>query len=287
METEGIERVVLLALDALDYYLVNKWRLIHLKQEIHGKFEIDKRYYHWREPVPFSPTIWCTIATGEPPEAHGVRDWWRYSGFLEKLRFLPLIRSIRGKRKILWKLGVKPKIVDREVVGNTIFDRIPDSRAVYFPCYNDSSELHERLSRAIYKGIKTYIDEVWKVHYIRREALLDALGGKWRLLAAYFDIADLLGHACFKRCRLQLLKAYLDLNAIVAKVRKLVGEDTLVIVVSDHGMALSEDGVSGSHTGYAFWSLSRDLKLRINDFLDIPNLIENILMEKPSRKTRS
>ena len=279
-DTSSVKRIVLLALDALDYYLVDKWRMVNLKQEIYGKFDVDRRYYHWREPVPFSPTIWCTIATGEPPESHGVRDWWRYKGVLERLRYLPLIRHIRGKRRILWRLGIKPKIVDKKVVKTTLFDRIAGANAVYFPCYNDSSELHERLSKAINRGVREYIEEVWRVHLIRKKAFLEVFNSRgWRLLAGYFDIADLLGHVCFRKCRLQLLKAYISLDRLAASIRKGIDRQTLVLIISDHGMALSGDGVSGNHTGYAFWSMNMDIGMRIRDFLDIPMIIERILID--------
>ncbi len=39
---------------------------------------------------------------------------------------------------------------------------------------------------------------------------------------ARFDVADLLGHVRISKCGLQLMKSYLDLNNLVAKIKKML-----------------------------------------------------------------
>lgn len=142
-------RVFILALDGLEYTLLKKWRCRYLLQRQHGTFKVSEEYFH-KEGVPCSPKVWASFITGKKPQEHGVRDWWVYGKVLDRIKYLPVIRHIKGKRKILWRLGLKPRIVDRsDIKCETIFDVVRPSIAVYVPAYNDSTEFHIRLLEAV------------------------------------------------------------------------------------------------------------------------------------------
>jgi len=217
--------------------------------------------------------IWSSFLTGLEPEQHGIKLWWEYHPLLEKIRYLPIIRHIRGKRRILWKLGLKKRIA--RVKHQTFLDGIEDKVVVWFPNYNDSTELHERLSKAFYKGLGEYEKEIWRVHRDRRIRTFRMLKGKWRLFMTYFDLADLLGHIYLPKRIYELKIAYLHLNTIVYRMKReldKMSEDYVFLIVTDHGM-----GMDGQHSDYAFYSLNIETPIVIRDFTEFRRVIERWL----------
>jgi len=259
-----------LALDGLDYGLVKRWKLKSLLQKRHGVFEIGREYFHPTIGEPYTPIIWASIITGRKPQEHGVKDWWVYGNFLDRLKYLPIIRHIKGKRKLLRKMGLKPRVVSRcDVRCRTIFDVVKPSVAVYVPAYNDPTIFHERLSKVVAHGIDEYIREIWNVHEERKRAVFEALeeNREWKLFMAYFDIADLLGHVCLVKRPLKLMKAYLELNKLAGKLQSLA-PDSVFLIMTDHCMEPSDDGVTGVHAKHAFWSLNIDIEWEPKDYTD-------------------
>ncbi|MCD6357546.1 MAG: alkaline phosphatase family protein [Thermoproteales archaeon] len=271
-----IVRVFVLALDALDYELVKKWRLKNLLQRRYGTFEVGREYFYGVEP--YSPIIWTSVITGRKPEEHGIRAWWLYGGILERIRWWPIIRHIKGKRRILWRLGLKAHVPNRgDLRCETIFDVVKPSVAVYVLGYNESTEFHERLFKVSGWNVDGYIRKAWRVHEERKRATLRALeeNRNWKLFMAYFDLADHVGHTYIKRNRLRVLRAYLELNSLAGRLQELVPPGTIFLIISDHGMRAVEDDVAGRHTTYAFWSLNLDTDWEPRDFTDFyPKILE-------------
>lgn len=273
-------RVIIVALDGLDYYLAVKWKLRDILQKQYHRFKISEHYYHEKEKVPYSPKIWSSFLTGLPPDQHNVRSWWEYHPLLEKIRHFPIIRHVPNKRRVLWKLGIKGRIV--KVKSSTLIDDFDESCVVWFPGYNDSTELHERLSKAFYKGLKEYEREIWRVHRERRERTFKMLRTKWKLFMTYFDLADLLGHIYLPKRLYELKIAYLRLNKLVYRMKREidrsidVDENYVFLIVSDHGMR--EDG---RHSDYAFYSLNfENPKIVIDDFTEFRELIKRLSMDE-------
>ncbi len=265
-------RVFILALDGLEHDLVVKWRLKNLQQVRYGKFVVKKEYYHEEAGVPFSPKVWVSLITGRKPSEHGIRDWWTYGKILDRIRYLPLIRHIKNKRKVLWKLGIRPRIVNRRDLRiTTLFDKVKPSVAVNVPGYNDPTVFYERLKNAFYRGVNEYAKEIWRVHADRVRATFKALENTadWRLFMTYFDLADLIGHIFFVKKRLAVMRAYLELNSLAKKLQERVPDDTIFLIISDHGMQISTDRVTGNHSDHAFWSLNREGNWKPKDFIDI------------------
>jgi len=46
------------------------------------------------------------------------------------------------------------------------------------------------------------------------------------------------------------------MNKLTETLQHIIPPDTIFPVVSDHGMVSSEDGVTGTHSDHAFWSLN-------------------------------
>ena len=263
-------KVFILGLDGLEYKLVVKWKLKNLMQSKYGYFNVDEVYMHEKEKVPYTPIIWASFITGKKPSEHGVKELWTYGKLLDKLRHMPPLKWIKGKRRFLSKLGLKPRVVGREKLNcPTLFDVINPSIAVNVPSYNESTYLHRRLSEAFYRGLKEYEKEIWRVHEERKKATYEALkNSDWKLFMTYFDLADLLGHLHFIKRPLKLLKAYLELNKLAAELQRMIPKNTVFLIISDHGMKSSGDGVTGNHSKRAFWSLNIDENWEPRDFTD-------------------
>ncbi len=266
-------RVFILALDGLEYELVMGWKLHNLMQEHCGKYRapISPRYGK-----PHTPSAWVSFITGLPPEEHGIDDWWKWGRLLDWIRLHPPFRWIKNKRVIAAALGIKPKTYTREDLRvETIFDAVKPSIALFVPGYNEPPEPHYELNEALRRGIREYERKIWEIHNWRVSKLTERLNDEWRLFMVWLDLADLLGHIYIVKNRARLLKAYWELDWLAGWLRaKLLSEDphTAFLIVSDHGMQVSDDGVTGDHSPHGFWSsnvpLPREPK-EITDFRDI------------------
>lgn len=256
-------KIILFLADGLDYFFIVRNNLRTLLQEVNGGFYIENEYCYQGQPL--SPRIWGTVITGVKPSEHKCLYWWSF-GKLDLLR--KALSFIKGKRKILERLGLRPKLSRAQ--HPTIFDIVQSSRAVLIPTYNNDPTLHRMLEDAFRRGINEYIRTIWKVHRIREENMWETFEDEWNLFAVYFDLVDLLSHVCWTKRRFEVVKAYLEICRIVNEMKKrLSGEKYLFLIVSDHGFERSPDGIGGVHSRYAFWSMNTDIGIWIYDFMDI------------------
>jgi len=273
-----LRRVFILALDGLEYDLVKQWNLKGLMQKKFGKIKLRAEYCIkskplWakdtsKENVPYTPIVWASFITGLPPTKHKIRSIWTYGRILDRIRKLPLISWIKGKRKILYKIGLGPRVVNRkDLNAKTFFDLVKPSIDVYVPTYSDNTELHRRLSKALLAGLKEYEKEIWRVHEERKKKLFESLQKEWKLFMAYFDIADLMGHLHIVKRPQKLRRIYRRLDILAFKIKKQLPKDTIFLVVSDHGMKPEPDG-TGNHSDHAFYSLNIDIDWEPNDITD-------------------
>ena len=93
----------------------------------------------------------------------------------------------------------------------------------------------------------------------------------------YFNIADTFGHMYFVKRPEILKEVYEELKKVTEDLKSQLSEEILLIIVSDHGMVDSGDGVTGRHSCTAFYSLSKNIgwvPKTIYDFY--PKIIELI-----------
>jgi len=64
------DTVCVLALDAADYELVRRWDCQNILLNDHQAMET---YAHSKD-EPYTPEVWATVATGAPPEEHGIGE---------------------------------------------------------------------------------------------------------------------------------------------------------------------------------------------------------------------
>lgn len=271
-------RIFIVAIDGLDYYLVKKWRLKNLLQTIHGTYNVSEfEKYDFLTPI-----IWTSFITGKRPEEHGVLYWWSWGDFLDRLKWKPPFKWVKGKRNFLKRIGIKPKIVDKSTHKNiTIFDLIKPSVALFIPGYNEPTKIHEIYSRAFEKGgIKEYEKMIVKIHKLRVKVLKNILNQNniWKIFMIWFDIADLFGHLYICKMPEKIRKVYIDLNKLISEIKDKVPKETLFLIVSDHGIRASPNNLIGEHTNYAFYSFNMNVMRRPHSIYDFYFNIRELLV---------
>jgi len=237
-------KVVVVAIDALEYDLVEEFNCKNLKQEYYGKTDITE----FSEPR--TMVLWSSFITGKNKEKEVLKD---------------------GKKE-MWN--------KKYPIEETFFSRFKKVKVIDLPAFSYDLKVHER-SRKLLKDFfdsskeekekirEEYNKDAFEHHRKVKEEFFKALDEDYDFVLVYFSIADVIGHLNFGNKKLMKM-IYKELDEIVGKVREKAEE---VIVLSDHGMKAI--GYFGDHSNYGFWSTNfKDLgKPRITDFFD---LLKNI-----------
>jgi len=213
--------MIILAIDALEYSLVEEFDCNNLKQEYYGKTDISE----FSEPR--TMVLWSSFMTGKNME-----------------------REILAKGdKDMWNTEIELK--------DTFFNRFKNPRIIDLPGFNYIKEHHEqeRVLLKNYFDVKTdeekdkirkaYNNLAFEHHRRIKKEFSAALNDSHDLLLGYFSVADVVGHLNFGN-RTMMKMIYRDLDEIAGSIK-----DTF-IVLSDHGM--EKLGMFGDHSGYGFWS---------------------------------
>ncbi|MFQ6085325.1 MAG: alkaline phosphatase family protein [Candidatus Bathyarchaeia archaeon] len=280
-------RVFILGLDALDYYLVEKFDLRSLKQVEYGKSDVG-------DLVLITPVVWASFITGLMPSEHGVtasRSWnW---GLLERAKELGIalgLYRIKGKGRFLELLmdlvGINVKVHDKSGFESrrvsTIFDFADRPIAINVPTYNEEPVVHENkrlFLESIGNGdlVGELEDSVWEVYQKRRDLCFRLIDGPWDLFMVYFHgVTDLLGHL-YRAKLAKMWEIYAEMDSFVQELRERIGDDALLMIVSDHGMKVL--GGFGDHTNYGFYSLNQKLCLDHPKICDFAGIIRQKLGE--------
>jgi hypothetical protein len=230
--------IVVLAIDALEYDLVEKFRCGNLMQTFYGKTDISE----FSEPR--TMVLWSSFMTGKNME-----------------------------QEIL-ALGDKGMWNARIDTARTFFSKFDNPAIIDLPGYNYDIPQHaaerdlltkffETKSNPEKESVREAYNRVAFDHHkkIKRD-FSQALGESHDLVLCYFSIADVIGHLNFGNTLLMKM-IYHDLDEIAGSV------DLPLLVVSDHGMKAI--GIFGDHSSYGFWSTGAyDLGVpKITDFTEI------------------
>lgn len=273
----------ILALDALEYDLVEEFDLENIKQQEYGKTDITM----FKDLA--TPIIWASFISGLPPEKHGLEinaiPHWR-SSFIDNLRKLSMkvkLDRIKGKGKIFELLGFEHRAFYEEMVTEfrsrrieTLFDVIPNAKALSVPPYQKwiDSETQLLTKQAIEKEekISAFEKHVWKIFEQKRDKCIKIIQeGNWNLFMAHFMFTDLLGHF-FAGNLTKMFGVYIKAEQLVEEVKNILGDETLLLIVSDHGMKTFGKGMYGEHSDHGFYSSNIPLGLKnpkITDFFDL------------------
>jgi len=228
---------IIIAIDALEYNLIEKFDCKSLKQEFYGKTDISEFSQ------PRTIVLWASFLTGKNMEEEilklGDKNMW----------------SFQLKKQDTFLKDFNCKVID-----------LPD--------YNYDLELHEN-EREMMKeffttnnekseGIKQEYNKNAFEHYKKiKHEFFEALTEDYELVIGYFSIADVMGHLNFGNEMLMKM-IYKDLEEVSENAKK-YGE---VLILSDHGMKTI--GKFGDHSGYGFWSFKQNLNNpKITDFFNI------------------
>ena len=233
-----MSKKIILAIDALEYELVEKFNLKNLKQEHYGKTNISEFSQ------PRTIVLWASFISGKNREK-------------EILKL--------GNKK-MWNFKIKKEESFLNGVNNKVID---------LPGYSYEKEPHERERKMLKEFFeeeneekkeeirKEYNKNSFEHHKKIKKMFLDALKEDFNVIIGYFSIADVIGHLNFGNEALMKM-IYNDLDEL-AKIIKKEGE---LIILSDHGM--NHIGRYGDHSNYGFWSFKRDLGTpKITEFAKI------------------
>lgn len=213
--------MIIFAIDALEYKLVEEFNCTHLKQKFYGKTNIRE----FSEPR--TMVLWSSFMAGKNMEKEILA---------------------RGDKE-MWNTRIELK--------DTFFRRFKDPKIIDLPGFNYAKEQHEqeRLLLKNYFDAKSedeknkirvaYNNLAFEHHRRVKKEFSEALNSKHDFVLGYFSIADVIGHLNFGN-RTMMKMIYKDLDEIAGMIK-----DSF-IVLSDHGM--EKIGIFGDHSNYGFWS---------------------------------
>lgn len=282
-----MKRVCILALDALEYDLVEEFDLKNIKQLEYGKIDVSM----FKDLV--TPIVWASFISGLPPEKHGLDinavHYW-HSSVIDKLRHLSIkikLDRIKNKGRILELLGFERKFIYDQMMAQfknrkiqTFFDIVPKAEALSVPPYQKWIERETQLlfSQAIQKDkIGPFEQHVWNIFERKKDKCIKIIQeDDWNLFMAHFMFTDLLGHL-FAGNLTKMFGIYLKAEELVEDVKKILGDETLLLIVSDHGMKTFGKGIYGEHSDHGFYSSNVQLNLVNPEVTDFFHLIVKTL----------
>jgi predicted AlkP superfamily phosphohydrolase/phosphomutase len=296
--------VCIIAIDALEFDLVHSFFCENLKQKEYGK--IDQSEFKKYSPTgePFTPVVWSSFITGKMPEQTGIlikrkqgnsiietakRAIFR-SNITDKLVDMLSIRKWGWIKKIRKKTrsrfahtsGVRQAWNTNEEYYKkknleTIFDFSESPEIIAMPAYRSyeqttAKETHTEVKKTWQKFTK---GEISGAEFIQRELeffekeideAFAILQGKWDLFVFYTKMIDYVGHF-FAWNKKTMWLFYSRVETFIEEIQNRFGEDTFILVISDHGMQ-----GNGVHSDHAFYSMNIHLNLenpKITDFYGI------------------
>jgi hypothetical protein len=234
--------IVVLAIDALEYVLVEKFQCRHLMQKFYGKTDISD----FSEPR--TMVLWSSFMTGKNMEEE--------------------ILAVGDKE--MWNTRIE--------MQRTFFAGFKNPAVIDLPGYNYDLHQHEEertLLRKYFDAPGTPEKETIRESYNRlvfshhkkiRKEFFSALAEDHDFVLGYFSIADVIGHLNFGNTFLMKM-IYRDLDEIAGTINH------PMIVLSDHGMKAI--GMFGDHSEYGFWSSGAD-DLGSPKITDFPKIITHV-----------
>ena len=292
---QNIQKVIVLGIDAIEHDLIEKLDLKNLKQKEYGKTILPLS--PGQEPA--TEIIWPCFITGKEPNEMGYSSLNIYAKSLRPIKPLinPVIsklfndtntkdgvQKIQGRLSILYisimllkKVGLIHKPRKEDIKADSIFDNnkiksihlhIPVLDEDDFPEYrkdiiNIISEkaLHPIIEIKQKKEFKQRTTEVYK--FIKKN--------NWQLFMQYFYVLDGVQHTFYKNHK-KIAEFYLMFDEFIKKVSEIVNDETLLLIVSDHGLK------KGVHTPYGFYSVNKKLGLKNPKLIDFRKIIEDKLV---------
>ena len=244
-------RVLVIGVDALELTLARKL----------GIFELDYTYTYripkelWYNGEPHTPLVWTAYVTGKNPSEVGVKEvvevpkWIR---ILKKIVNATPLRRIKGKGRVLKAVGIQVAKPFR-IKGDTLFDDVHGSIPINYPGINLREYFYRTLDLLAKGKYKDAVREVFEGSLNALKDTVNVLESEPSLVFTYFNVLDIVGHLYWEKNHRRVVNVYKMMwfhVRNVIEVAKRYGYG--VVIVTDHGMQGSGDGVTGRHTDYAF-----------------------------------
>ncbi len=228
---------IILAIDALEYNLVEKFDCENLKQKFYGKTDISEFSQ------PRTIVLWSSFLSGKNKEKEilklGDEKMWEFK-VPEQESFLKRNYKVIDLPAFSYEKQQHKK--ERQLLKQFFLEKNPEKSEQIKEQYNSLSLEH-------HKKIK--------------QQFLSSLNEDYDLLICYFSVIDVIGHVNFGNQFLMKM-LYKDLDDLAS----IAGNKTELLILSDHGM--KSIGKYGDHSNYGFWSFKKDLKNpKITDFFNI------------------
>jgi predicted AlkP superfamily phosphohydrolase/phosphomutase len=291
-----IKKVIILGIDAIEHDLVEQWDLKNLKQKEYGKTILP--LLPGQEPA--TVIIWPCFITGKEPEEMGYSTVHIFAKPIKPIiSFIaPIIRKIfidtkaeertqkkHGKQSILNRLaaflkkfGLLHKPTKKDIKADTIFENKQiKSVHLHIPVYDndDFPEYRKDIVKVVSeKAYHPVIEMKQKKEFKQRSKEVFEVLKKddWQLFMQYFYVLDGVQHIFYKSPK-KIAEFYLMFDEFVKKVSELTNDETLILIVSDHGLK------KGIHTPYGFYSTNKKLGLKNPKLIDFRKIIEDKLIK--------
>jgi hypothetical protein len=248
--------------------------------------------------------ITAQFITGETWRENGIGDRKRQfityrNGITQRLETGMLRNVAKGlsKRRKLYDIFRWADVTEREFIQDdltcpSLFDRIPESQAVYVPAYNPESSW--ALDRNIFDprrypglGVADAVDLLDKNFSWRRRRFLDALSEPARpLLMAQFQYIDSLQHLYLDYVtppnEEEVRMGYSRIDAFAQEIKaEAKGRYDRVLFISDNGAAL-KDGYQPTHHNRPFYSVDAEIGLDRPNLRDFHDMILDWVADTPN-----
>ena len=223
--------MIILALDALDKNMVERFNCKNLMQLEYGETDISD--FKLERTV----VLWASFLTGKNME-----------------KKIP----IKGQ----WEFKLKE--------SETFLNFFDSYKAVDVPAFSfkENHALERKLLKNYFKDecdVEEYDEIVWKNHKENEKEFLKNLNS-FECLMCYFNLADAIGHLSFGILD-KMKKIYNELDGIAKIARK---NDEFILIVSDHGMkAVGRFGDHSKYGFYSCNQKLNLKKPKITDFFSL------------------
>ena len=227
--------MIILALDALDLNLVQKFECRNLMQKECGQTDISG--FNLERTI----VLWASFLTGKNMEAK-----------------IPIETQLKFK-------------LDPEETFLKFFNSY---KAIDVPAFSFKQQSHAEERKLLKKyfedkgAIGEYDAVVWKNHEENKKEFFNSID-KFDLVMGYFNLADAIGHLSFGIPQ-KMRDVYYELEEVAKEVKH---SDHFILVISDHGMKAV--GRYGDHTKNGFYSANRKLALNLPKITDFYNILRH------------
>ena len=231
--------MIILALDALDFNPVLRYKCKHLKQTEYGQINVSDFK------ILRTVALWASFLSGKNMEED-----------------VPLDKETQ------WKFKLEPE--------KTFLPFFETYKAIDVPAFSFKQRNHSKERSLMRRGfedessIEDFDSAVWRNHLENKKEFFKSLS-KHDLVMGYFDLADAIGHLSFGVPK-KMKEVYVELEEIAKEVKS--SFDDFILIASDHGM--KSNGRYGEHSGNGFYSVNHKLRLtstRITDFYNFTKKI--------------